>query len=126
MFTRLIIDAAGDSTVIDYLDPVSVKGPYWATRVTRTIVHDLLQSSTTRTTHLPVASRKGSFVAVFESQEDASAALEWFAGPYLYLLTRSGAIAAETLFAVTGGELEVLQNLDGSWDVTIPYKEVVE
>lgn len=129
MFTRLIIDANGETlppTDADYLNPISVKAPYAATRTPRTIVHELLQSSTTRTTHRPVSSRTGVFVAVFAVQEEAVAALEWFAGPYLYLLTRAGAIAAETLFAVTGGDLEIRQSPDSSWELTIPYREVIE
>lgn len=126
MFTRLYHRPDGETTVVDYLTPVSVRAPYAATRDTRTVVHDLLQSTSTRVTHLPASSRKGAFVAVFATQEAAIDALDWFSGPYLYLFTKLGAIAAETLFAVSGGGLEIRQNLDSSWDLTIPYKEVVE
>lgn len=126
MFTRILIDANGITTVIDYLTPDGVKAPYAATRSTRTIVHDLLQSEATRVTHLPTRSRAGTFVAVFTTQDAARAALDWFTGPYLYLFTKLDAQAAETLFAVAEGELGIQQNLDSSWDVTIPYREVVE
>lgn len=126
MFTRLHTQPDGTTTVIDYLTPDSVKAPYTASRAPRTIVHDLLQSEATRVTHLPVSSRTGTFVAVFTDQTAASAALDWFAGPYLYLFTKLGAIAAETLFAVTGGQLEIRQNLDNSWELSIPYREVIE
>src|SRR5690606_3016218 len=113
-------------TVVDYLTPDSVRAPYVASRATKTIVHELLQSNTTRVTHLPVSGRQGTFTAVFASQDDASAALDWFTGPYLYLFPKYGAVAAETLFAVAGGDLQILQNLDSSWDLIIPYREVVE
>jgi hypothetical protein len=126
MFTRLVIDANGETTVIDYLTPASIKAPYVASRGTKTIVHDLLQSEANRVTHLPASSRTGIFAAVFATQEDASAALDWFTGPYLYLLTKYGASAAETLFAVAGGSLQITQNLDGSWELSIPYREVIE
>lgn len=126
MFTRLFTAPDGDTTVIDHLTPTLVKGPYFASRSTRTVVHDLLQSNATRVTHLPVRGRSGTFTAVFDTQAAASAALEWFAGAYLYLFTKAGAPAAETLFAVSGGELAIRQNADSSWDVEIPYREVIE
>lgn len=126
MFTRLITTPDGGATAVDYLNPTAVKAPYSATRATRTVVHDLLQSHTTRVTHLPVSGRAGTFEAVFDTQEAARAALDWFTGPYLYLYEKLGAIAAETLFAVAGGDLEIRQNLDSSWELTIPYQEVVE
>lgn len=126
MFTRMFHNPDGTTTVVDYLTPDSVKAPYSATRTPRTLVHDLLQSDATRVTYLPVSSRQGAYTAVFAAQEDAYSALEWFTGPYLYLFTKLGASAAEALFAVTGGELEIRQNLDSSWELTIPYKEVIE
>ncbi len=126
MFTRLIEQPNGEHTAVDYLTPSLVKGPYVASRDTKTIVHELLQSPATRVTHLPVSGRAGTFVTVFSTQEQASAALEWFSGPHLYLFTKLGAIAAETLFAVSGGMLEIQQQLDGSWWVTVPYREVIE
>ncbi|MFJ4999903.1 hypothetical protein ACIP5T_17255 [Microbacterium sp. NPDC088619] len=126
MFTRLFTEPDGDTTVIDYLTPTLVKGPYFASRSTRTIVHELLQSDVTRVTHLPVRGRAGTFVAVFTTSAAASAALEWFTGPYLYLFTKAGATAAQTLFAVSGGELSIRENADSSWDVEIPYREVIE
>lgn len=126
MFTRLIIDADGDTTVGGYLTPTLVKGPYFASRSSRTIVHELLQSDVTRVTHLPVRGRSGTFVAVFDTSDAASAAFEWFTGAYLYLFTKAGAAAAQTLFAVSGGDLTIRQNVDSSWDVEIPYREVIE
>lgn len=126
MFTRILIDADGITTVVDYLTPDSVKAPYAATRSPRTIVHDLLQSEATRVTYLPTQSRIGTFVAVFDGQDAARSALDWFTGPYLYLFTKLGAQAAETLFAVAGGILQIRQNLDSSWELEIPYREVIE
>lgn len=125
MFTRLLAEPDGQTSVVDQLIPAIVKAPYSATRATRTIVHELLQSNATRVTHVPTSGRVGTFVAVFEAQEAAADALEWFTGPYLYLLEKEGASAAQTLFAVAGGELTIRQNLEGSWDVEIPYQEVL-
>lgn len=123
MFARLYADPVGGVT--EYLTPVSVKAPYSATRAANTIVHELLQSSTTRITYLPTSSRSGTYAAVFADQQAASAALHWFTGPYLYQYTPINAPAAETLFVVTG-TLELRQNLDSSWEISIPYREVIE
>ncbi len=127
MFTRLYTQPDGETTVVDYLEPDGVKGPYTASRRTKTIVHELLQSNVTRVSHLPVSGRTGTFEAVFADEGAASDALDWFSGPYLYLFTKFGADAAQTLFAVAGGDLQILHNQpDGSWSVTIPYQEVIE
>lgn len=126
MFTRLFTEPDGTTTVVDYLTPDLIRAPYAASRTTKTIVHELLQSNATRVTHIPTSGRAGIFVAVFTEQEAATAALDWFTGPYLYLLVKAGASAAQTLFAVAGGELTIRQNLTGSWDVEIPYREVIE
>ena len=126
MFTRLLIQPDGSTTVVDYLTPTSVRAPYTATRATRTIVHELLQSNATRITHVPAGGRSGTWVAVFDTQDAAAAALDWFTGGYLYLFTKLGALAAETLFVVSGGDLAIQQNLDSSWELHVPYREVIE
>lgn len=120
MFTKL----NGD-TVVSTLTPTAVRGPYSTSRRARTIVHELLQSNATRVTHLPTGSCRGSFVAVFADQATASAAVDWFTGPYLYSFTQAGATAATTLFAVTDGDLALQEHAVGVWDLTIPYREVI-
>lgn len=126
MFSKLTKNSSGGTVVVGYLTPDSVRGPYTASRGTQTIVHQLLQSPATRVTHMPTMSRMGTFTAVFAQQPAASAALEWFTGPYLYLFTKLGATAAQTLFAVTGGPLQIQQVDSGEWNVDIPYREVIE
>ncbi|ALJ20321.1 hypothetical protein [Microbacterium sp. No. 7] len=102
-----------------------VEAPWTSARDTRSVAHQLLESSKNLFTLLPPGPRAGTILIRCTSSADAHDIADFLAAPAEYTLTTTPAEAGGR-FVVTGGQITITQELTGSWAVRAPWKEVLE
>lgn len=110
----------------DTLTVDTVEAPWTAGRGTRTIPHQLLESSEAIYTLLPAERQTGRFVLRIATSAGAYSAADYFAGPYEFSIDDVPHAGLSLRFAVTGGRIEVAETSSGTWTVTVPWSEALE
>lgn len=118
-FTRY--PATGPS---DTLDVPIVEAPWTTARTSRTVAHQLLESSKNLFTLRPHAPRTGQMTCRFPTSSAAHAAADFFASPNEFGISPVDPPELAARFVVTGGDITVTQEV-GSWTVRFRWMEVI-
>lgn len=108
----------------DRLDVPRIESPWSTARTSRTIAHQLLESSKNLFTLRPPAPRTGQAVCRFPTSAAAHAAAAFLASPAEFDLYPVDPPELSARFVVTGGDITVTQDV-GSWTVTYRWMEVL-
>lgn len=110
----------------DQVTPHNVLAPWSSGRETRTIAHQLLESSAQRGTYREPRPGQGELDLIFTEPDDAAAAVTFFADKREYAVDSSALPEVAKRFLVAEGTLTVKQDdshPDAVWHVMIPWRE---
>ena len=107
----------------DVLDVPRVEAPWSTSRASRTIAHQLLESSRNLFTLRPPAPRTGQMLCRFATSAAAHAAADFLASPAEFDLYPIDPPELAARFAITG-DITVAQDV-GSWTVTFGWTEAL-
>lgn len=108
----------------DVLTVPRVESPWSTSRASRTIAHQLLESSKALFTLRPPAPRSGTMLCRFPTSAAAHAAADFLASPAEFDLYPVDPPELSARFVVTGGDITVAQDV-GSWTVTFRWMEAL-
>ncbi|QOC24782.1 hypothetical protein IC744_16090 [Microbacterium hominis] len=120
VFTRLPGDSPDDQLTVARVD-----APWSDTVESRTLEHQLLESSTTLFTFRPPRAPNGTMHLRFTDSATAYAARAFFTAAAHFRVTDPGPVVLPAVFAVSPGTLSVTQEV-GSWVLALPWREVIE
>ena len=101
-----------------------MEAPWSTSRASRTLAHQLLESSKNLFTLRPHAPRTGEMLCRFATSSEAHAAADFFASPAEFGLSPVDPPELAARFVVTGGSITVSQDV-GSWTVSYKWMEVI-
>lgn len=119
VFTRYPYSGPGDQ-----LDVPIIESNWSSARAARTIDHQLLESSRTLYTLRNPRPRSGTMRLRFPTSADAHAAEAFFSAAAEYDVFPIDPPELSARFVVTGGDITVTQD-DGSWTLSLPWREVL-
>ncbi|EPD83299.1 hypothetical protein HMPREF1529_02675 [Microbacterium sp. oral taxon 186 str. F0373] len=109
---------------IDQLDVPSIDAPWTSARESRTIEHQLLESSKTLYTLRPPRPSAGAMTLRFPDAASAHAARDFFSTAAEFDMYPVDPPELSARFVVTGGDIAITQET-GSWTLTLPWREVI-
>lgn len=119
VFTRYPFTGPGDQ-----IDVPAVDAPWTSARESRTIEHQLLESSKTLYTLRPPRPSAGVMTLRFPDAAAAHAARDFFSTPAEFDMYPVDPPELSARFVVTGGDIAITQ-ATGSWTLTLPWREVI-
>ena len=108
----------------DMLNVPRIEAPWSSSRASRTIAHQLLESSKNLFTLRPPAPRVGEMLCRFPTSAAAHAAADFLAAPAEFDLYPVDPPELTARFVITGGTIDVTQDI-GSWTVRFRWMEVI-
>ncbi|WP_315551256.1 hypothetical protein [Microbacterium aurum] len=108
----------------DVLDVPRLEAPWTSARTSRTIAHQLLESSKNVFTLRDPAPRTGLIVCRFPTSEAAHTAADFLASPAEFDLYPVDPPELSARFVIAGGATTITQDV-GSWTVSFAWMEVL-